>query len=56
VKREARGDREHRAKVHANENKVIRGARTLDPDDRSDSAEYIREVAADIVARRAASN
>ena len=49
-------DRAHREKVVSNENEVIAGARALDPDDVSDRANYIREVAADIVARRAANN
>jgi hypothetical protein len=56
VKREARGEREHRAKVNANENTVINGAGRIDPDDQSAEANRIRETAADITARRAASN
>lgn len=54
--RQPRGEREHRAKVVKNENEVIRGADRLDPNDRSAEAQQIRDTAADIIARRAASN
>lgn len=56
VKHEARGEHEHRAKVHKQENDVIKGADRLDPNDRSLEAQQIRDTAADIKARRAASN
>lgn len=46
----------HRAKVHRNENEVIAGARKLARDDDTVEADLIREAAADIIARRAASN
>jgi hypothetical protein len=42
--------------VAANENEVIDGAAKLDPKDQSDRADYVREAAADIKARRAAAN
>ncbi|WP_167757037.1 hypothetical protein [Amycolatopsis sp. CFH S0078] len=54
--KQPRGEREHRAKVVKNENDVIRGAARLDPGDRSVEAQQIRDTAADIKARRAASN
>jgi hypothetical protein len=41
------------AKVRANEDDVIDGAKDLDPKDKSNRAEYIREVAEDIKMRRA---
>lgn len=49
-------DAEHRRKILANENEVIAAARATDPDDHSPRTEYVREVAEDIVARRAANN
>lgn len=49
-------DAEHRRQIHANENDVIDAARATDPDDHSPRAEYVREVAEDIIARRAADN
>jgi hypothetical protein len=52
----AQADKAHRAKVHSNENEVIAGSARLNPDDKSDAAEQIREAAEDIIARRAASN
>lgn len=50
-----REDREkaHQKKVRANEDEVIEGAKKLDPKDKSERAEYIREVAEDIKMRRA---
>lgn len=49
-------DAAHRQKILDNENEVIAAARASDPDDRSARTEYVREVAEDIVARRAANN
>lgn len=53
MNRRERKDQEHRAKVRANEDEVVDGAKKLDPKDKSDRAEYIREVAEDIQMRRA---
>lgn len=49
-------DAAHRQKIFDNENEVIAAASAADPNDRSARTEYVREVAEDIVARRAASN
>lgn len=46
-------ERKHREKVKANEDEVVQNAKNLDPKDKSDRAEYIREVAEDIQMRRA---
>jgi hypothetical protein len=45
-----------RAKVAANEDEVIQKAREWPASDTSAEAEYVREVAADIIARRAGTN
>lgn len=47
---------EHRRKVVANEDAVIIDALRSDPKDKSARTQYVREVAEDIIARRAASN
>lgn len=49
-------EREHRAKVKRNEDEVIAAALQSDPKDKSKTAEYVREVADDIIARRAQNN
>lgn len=53
MNRRERKEALHQAKVRANEDEVIDGAKKLDPKDKSDRAEYIREVAEDIKMRRA---
>jgi hypothetical protein len=55
-KRVEKKDEEYRKTVIANQDKVIKRAKELPKDDKSDHAEYTREVAADIIARRAADN
>lgn len=49
-------DAAHRQKILDNENEVIAAARNSDPDDHSARTEYVREVAHDIIDRRAANN
>ncbi|MFD1145934.1 hypothetical protein [Saccharothrix hoggarensis] len=39
---------QHEARVRSNEDAVLAKARKLDPNDKSEDAEYIREVAGDI--------
>lgn len=46
-------ERKHREKVKANEDEVVQNAKNLDPKDKSERAEYMREVAEDIQMRRA---
>jgi hypothetical protein len=53
VSRREDNERKHREKVKANEDEVVQNAKNLDPKDKSERAEYIREVAEDIQMRRA---
>jgi hypothetical protein len=53
VSRREDNERKHREKVKANEDEVVQNAKNLDPKDKSERAEYMREVAEDIQMRRA---
>jgi hypothetical protein len=53
VNRREDNERKHREKVKANEDEVVQNAKNLDPKDKSERAEYMREVAEDIQMRRA---